>query len=298
MKIIECVPNVSEGKSMETINAIADAISGAPGVKLLDVCMDRDHHRTVFTFLGSPADVEKAALKACAAALDRIDMSVHRGVHPRIGAVDVVPFVPLKGATMQDAVKAAHRFGKAFGETLGVPVYFYGEAALNRQRRDLPDIRRGGYEGLAVRMADPLWKPDAGPPVFNARSGATSVGAREPLIAFNVNLKSDDLNAAKMIACTIRESNGGLPHVKAIGVALASRNVVQVSMNLTNYKVTPVRRVFEAVRKEAARYGIDVLESELIGLIPEAALEGTSAKDLQLMNFRKDCILETHLAGD
>jgi glutamate formiminotransferase len=225
-------------------------------------------------------------------------MRRHRGVHPRIGAVDVVPFIPLRGATMQDAVEVAHRFGKAFAETRGVPVYFYGEAALDQRRRELPDLRRGGYEGLAARMKEPLWRPDAGPAEFNVRSGATAVGAREPLIAFNVNLKSDNLEAARKIACTIRESNGGLPHVRAIGVPLASRNIVQVSMNLTNYKITPVQRAFDAVREEAARCGIDILESELIGLIPEAALAGITAQDLRLSRFRKECIIETHLSGN
>jgi glutamate formiminotransferase len=295
MKIIECVPNVSEGRDQQKIDAIAEKISRTPGVKLLDVCVDRDHHRSVFTFIGLPEDVVRAALTALTGALDGIDMREHRGVHPRIGAVDVVPFVPLKGAVMNDAVEAAHRFGYAFGEKNGVPVYFYGEAALIPRRRELPDIRRGGYEGLKARMEDPQWKPDAGPAAFHPKSGATAVGARQPLIAFNVNLKTDDLGAAREIARKVRFSSGGLRHVKAIGVPLKSRNIVQVSMNLTNFRETSVCAVFDAVKEEASKRGVAILESELVGLIPEAALEGVSADDLRLSDFREECIIETHL---
>ncbi len=295
MKIIECVPNVSEGRDREKIDAIAEEISRTPGVKLLDVCVDRDHHRSVFTFIGSPDDVVRAALTAMAGALDRIDMREHRGVHPRVGAVDVVPFVPLKGAVIKDAVEAAHRFGYAFGERNGVPVYFYGEAALSPQRRELPEIRRGGYEGLKGRMEDPRWKPDAGPEAFHPKSGATAVGARQPLIAFNVNLRTDDLRAAREIARKVRFSSGGLRHVKAIGVPLNSRNIVQVSMNLTDFRETSVRAAFDAVKEEASKRGVAILESELVGLIPEAALEGLSADDLRLSDFREECIIETHL---
>jgi glutamate formiminotransferase len=295
MKIIECVPNVSEGRDRGKIDAIAEEISRTPGVKLLDVCVDRDHHRSVFSFIGSPDDVVRAALTALACALDRIDMREHRGVHPRIGAVDVVPFVPLKGAAMKDAVEAAHRFGYAFGERNGVPVYFYGEAALSPQRRELPDIRRGGYEGLTGRMEDPQWTPDAGPAAFHPKSGATAVGARQPLIAFNVNLRTDDLSTAREIARNVRFSSGGLRHVKAIGVPLNSRNIVQVSMNLTNFRETSVSAAFYAVKEEASKRGVAILESELVGLIPKAALEGISADDLRLSGFREECIIETHL---
>jgi len=295
MKIIECVPNVSEGRNRQTIDAVAEMISRTPGVKLLDVCADGDHHRSVFTFIGRPEDVVRAALTALTGALDRIDMSTHRGVHPRIGAVDVVPFVPLKGAAMKDAVEAAHRFGHAFGEKNGVPVYFYGAAARSPQRRELPDIRRGGYEGLEERMKDPAWKPDAGPAVFHPKSGATAVGARQPLIAFNVNLKTDDLGTAMDIARNVRFSSGGLRHVKAIGIPLKSRDIVQVSMNLTDFRETSVRTAFNAVKEEALKHGVEILESELIGLIPEAALEGVCAADLQLSNFREECIIEKHL---
>jgi glutamate formiminotransferase len=234
-------------------------------------------------------------MAACEMAIDLIDMREHRGVHPRIGAVDVVPFVPLKGATMKNAVDAAHLFGRAFGKTKKIPVYFYGEAALDPSRRELPDVRKGEYEALKTRFDNPLWLPDAGPARFNPRSGAVAVGAREPLIAFNINLATDNLQAAKEIACSIRQSSGGLQHVKAIGVLLKSRNIAQVSMNLTNYKVTPLRTVFDAVKEEASRRGVEILESELVGLIPEDALEGVTAEYLQLEKFCAECIIETHL---
>ncbi len=295
MKIIECVPNISEGRDKKKIDSIVASLAAIGGVKLLDVCIDADHNRTVLTFVGTPENIVKGAEAACNRAVELIDMRQHRGVHPRIGAVDVVPFVPLKGAVMKDAVDAAHRFGHIFGKKNKIPVFFYGEAAINRRRKELPDLRKGGYEGLKKRFDDPLWIPDAGPASFNPWGGATAVGAREPLIAFNINLASDDLNAAKKIAQSIRQSNGGMPYVRAMGVPLTSRNIVQVSMNLTNYKVTPLRAVFDAVKKEASRNGISILESELVGLIPEDALEGISAEYLQLSNFCAECIIETHL---
>ncbi len=295
MKIIECVPNFSEGRSRKKINSIVSALSSVENVRLLDTCVDADHNRTVLTFVGTPESVTKGAMAACERAIDLIDMREHRGVHPRIGAVDVVPFVPLKGATMKNAVDAAHRFGRAFGKTKKIPVYFYGEAALDPARRELPDVRKGEYEALKTRFDNPLWLPDAGPARFNPRSGAVAVGAREPLIAFNINLATDNLQAAKEIACSIRQSSGGLQHVKAIGVPLKSRNIAQVSMNLTNYKVTPLRTVFDAVKEEASRRGVAILESELVGLIPEDALEGVTAEYLQLEKFCAECIIETHL---
>ncbi len=295
MKIMECVPNFSEGRNREKVNAIADAVLSIRGVRLLDFSMDGDHHRSVFTFVGSPDDVFMGAMAACTKAVDVIDMREHEGGHPRLGAVDVVPFVPLSGADMQDAVTLAHRFGREFAEISRIPVYYYGEAALHRGRKNLSEIRRGGYEKLKEKIEDPRWQPDAGPAVFNDRSGATIVGARVPLIAFNVNLKTDDLALAKNIAATVRQSGGGLKHVMAIGVPLKSRKIVQISMNLTNYRETSIRAAFDAVKKQASLSGVSILESELIGLIPEEALEGISADDLQLSNFCADCIIETHL---
>jgi len=295
MKILECVPNFSEGRDKKTIDAIAAALQRTGGVRLLDVCTDPDHNRTVFTFIGTPDDIERGAAAACDRALELIDMRAQRGVHPRIGAVDVVPFVPLKGAAMADAVETARRFGRAFAERNGVPVYFYGEAALVEERRELPHIRRGGYEALEKRMQDPRWAPDAGPRVLNERSGAAAVGARDFLVAYNINLASADLEAARTIAETIRASGGGMPHVKAIGVPLKSRGIVQVSMNLTNFRVTSVKDVFDRVRSEAGRLGVQVLESELVGLIPEEALQGVTPQYLMLRDFSEDRILERHL---
>lgn len=294
MKIIECVPNISEGWSKKKVLEIAGALNAFPGVKLLDICMDRDHHRGVLTFIGPPDAMQEAALAVCGRALESIDMREHTGAHPRIGAVDVVPFVPLGEATMRDAVRVAQGFGRAYGERNRIPVYFYGEAARVPWKRELSDIRRGGYEALRERMSDPRWMPDAGPAVFHERSGATAVGARIPLIAFNINLKSGDLALAQNIARTIRQSGGGLPFVKALGIPLKSRKLAQVSMNLTDYRVTSVRTVFERVREEAARHGIEILESELIGLIPQAALAGTTPGDLKLRGFSDTKILETH----
>jgi len=295
MKIIECVPNISEGRDTKKIDRITAVLSAVEGVKLINVCVDSDHNRTVLTFIGEPEDVLKGAATACEKALDLIDMRKHKGVHPRIGAVDVVPFVPLKGAEMKDAIDLAHRFGRAFGKKRKIPVYFYGEAALDPKRRELSDVRKGEYEALRTRFDDPLWMPDTGPARFDPRSGAIACGAREPLIAYNINLATDNLQLAKDIACSIRQSSGGLKYVKAIGVPLKSRNIVQVSMNLTNHKVTPPRTVFDVVKEKAAACGVSILESELVGLIPEEALEGVSAEYLQLSNFCAECIIETHL---
>ena len=294
MKILECVPNFSEGKDKDTINNIVEALRRVSGVKILDFSMDKDHNRSVITFIGMPEDVERGASAACDRALELIDMRKHKGVHPRNGAVDVVPFVPIKGMDMNEAVEVAHRFGRAFAERNNVPVYFYGEAALNPSRKKLPFIRKGGYEALKDRISDPLWLPDAGPAIFDPRSGATTVGARNPLIAFNINLDTDNIDVAGKIAKSIRQSSGGLKHVQAMGVLLKSRNIAQVSMNLTNYKETSIRKVFDTVKEKVAEYGIDILESELIGLLPRDALEGATADYLRLCDFSEERIIETH----
>ncbi len=294
MKIIECIPNFSEGKDGAKVQKIVDAVAKTEGVKVLDFTMDPDHNRSVVTFIGSPEDVLQGADAACSEALELIDMKIHCGVHPCIGAVDVVPFVPLKGATMKDAVAIAHRFGHAFGEKHHLPVFFYGEASINPERRLLSSIRRGQYAGLEEKLKDPSWRPDAGPDCFNPKCGATSVGARKPLIAFNINLKTNNLDVAREIAKEIRESSGGLKNVQAIGISLESRGIVQVSMNLTDYEVTSVRTVFDAVRKSAEASRIDVLESELIGLIPQKAIEDTTAEYLRLAGFGPEKILENH----
>jgi glutamate formiminotransferase len=245
--------------------------------------------------MGDPDAVITAALAACETALRRIDMRCHRGIHPRIGAVDVVPFIPFGDAVMADAVAVAHHFGQAFAQKTGVPVFFYGEAARRPERRQLPDIRRGGYEGLAAKLMDPDWQPDAGEAVFRERSGATAVGARIPLVAYNINLQSADLALAKRIACAVRESNGGFPAVKAIGLFLESKNQVQVSMNLTDYRRTPLRTVFDFIRDKAGQAGVEIACSELIGLLPQEALKDVTPDYLKLEGFSQDRIIETHL---
>jgi glutamate formiminotransferase / 5-formyltetrahydrofolate cyclo-ligase len=294
MKIIECVPNFSEGRDREKSQALMDAVTVVKEIKLLDFCMDEDHNRSVLTFIGPPGAVKEACLAACRKALEIIDMCDHTGVHPRIGAIDVVPFIPLGDAEMSDAVRIAHDFGRDFSRQSRVPVYFYGEAALAPWKKELSHIRKGGYEALKDRFQDPKWRPDAGPNLFNPCTGATAVGARVPLIAFNINLESDNLRLAQDIARTIRHSSGGLPHVKALGIFLKSRRLAQVSMNLTDYRVTPLRTVFDRVREEAGRHHTDILESELIGLLPQAALTGTTADYLKLRDFSDTKILESH----
>lgn len=293
-KIIECVPNFSEGKDRSKGQAIADAADRVEGIKILDFCMDADHHRSVLTLLGPPDSVKDACLAACRKAVEIIDMREHRGVHPRIGAVDVVPFVPLGDATMADAVAVAHDFGCEFAQRFQIPVYYYAEAALGPARKELAAIRQGGYEGLKGKLQDAAWQPDAGEGTFNPRSGATAVGARGPLIAFNINLDSDNLRLAQHIAGRIRQSGGGLPHVKAIGIMLASRNLAQISMNLTDYTITSLRTVFERVYQEAGRCNVNILESELIGLIPQNAMTDVTPEYLKLREFSQKTLLESH----
>jgi glutamate formiminotransferase len=293
--ILECVPNVSEGRDHQVIAALALAVRSVPGVRLADIHSDPDHHRSVFTFLGPPAAVEAAALALAEAAVGAIDMRRHQGVHPRIGALDVLPFVPLRGLTMAEAVAVARRAGRALAARLHVPVYFYGEAATSPPRRRLAALRRGGFEGLAQRLADPAWSPDAGPPRPHPSAGATAVGARGVLIAFNVWLDSDDLATAEGIARAVRESSGGLPAVQAMGVLLAGPRVAQVSMNLLDYRRTSLPRVVERVREEAARRGIAVGRSELVGLAPRAAFGGASPESLGLAGFVPGRYLDAHL---
>lgn len=295
MKTIECVPNFSEGRNQETIDALAQAVNRTPGVKLLDVSADVDHNRCVLTLMSSPERIIDGALAVAEEALRRIDLRRHEGIHPRIGAVDVVPFIPFGEASMTDAVEVAHRFGHEFAKKTGVPVYFYGEAALSVSRRQLPHIRRGGHEGLEAKLKEPDWYPDAGEPVFHDRWGATAVGARIPLVAFNVNLDSTDLTLARDIACAIRESSGGFPAVKAIGLFLASKKKAQVSMNLTDYRQTSLRTVYEYIRKQARCCGVDILHSELIGLIPRDAMNDVTPEYLKLIDFSEGRIIESHL---
>ncbi|MBN1364782.1 MAG: glutamate formimidoyltransferase [Syntrophaceae bacterium] len=295
MKIIECVPNFSEGRDLRKIKAIARVLKSFPDVRLADYSGDSDHNRSVFTFMGQPQDVLKAALASCDKALKLIDMRQQQGVHPRLGAVDVVPFIPLGKAKMKDAVDLAHAFGRQLYERFGVPVYFYGFAAQNGQCIELPDVRRGGYERLADKMACAEGYPDVGEGEFNERAGAAAVGARDLLVAYNINLACDDLLLVRHIASRIREKGGGLKNVRAIGVILKERRVAQVSINLTNCRETPLKIVFDRVRTLASEGGAQILESELIGLAPKCAFKGTTPEYLKLKDFDENRILETHL---
>jgi len=293
--VLECVPNVSEGRDRRVLDALADAIRGVAGVRLADVHADPDHHRSVFTFMGAPDAVEAAALALAEAVFGRVDMRRHQGVHRRIGALDVVPFVPLRGLSMAEAAERARAVGDALGRVHGVPVYFYGAAATTAARRALSQVRTGEYEGLAARLADAAWRPDAGPAHFDPAKGATAVGARDVLVAYNVWLDSGDLGAARAIARAIRESSGGLPALQAMGVALAGPGIVQVSMNLLDYRVTSLARAFDAVSAEAARRGIGIKRGELVGLAPRAALDGRAPASVGLPDLRAEQYLEPHL---
>jgi glutamate formiminotransferase len=296
--IIECVPNISEGKDAAVVAAIADAVRAVPGVRLLDVQSDATHHRSVLTFAGDRGPLLEAVLALFDATLARVDLRRHRGEHPRLGAVDVVPFVPIAGATMADCVALAREAGAAVAARFGVPVFLYEEAAVSPARRNLEDIRRGEFEGLAAKLAAPEWQPDFGPVAPHASAGASVIGARMPLIAYNINLATDRLDVAKKIASAIRMSSGGFRHVKAMGLRLEDRGIVQVSMNLTNFEKTPIFRVFDTVKREAARYGVAVLESEVVGLVPAAALVQTAEYYLQLEGFRPAQVLEVRLRDE
>jgi glutamate formiminotransferase / 5-formyltetrahydrofolate cyclo-ligase len=297
MAVIECIPNISEGRRPEVVKAIVAAVAGTQGVTVLDVSSDPAHNRSVLTLAGEAAPLHDAVLALVDQALRHIDLRQHAGEHPRLGAVDVVPFVPVEGVTMAACVELARTTAAAVAERHGVPVYLYEEAATAPGRRNLEDIRRGEFEGLAAKMQQPEWAPDFGPSAPHASAGATVMGARMPLVAFNINLATDRLDVAKKIAAGIRHSSGGLRFVKAMGIALDDRGIVQVSMNLTNYEKTPVFRVFELVKREAARYGVAVLESEIVGLVPSAALVATAEWYLQLAGFTGEQVLERKLAA-
>ncbi|HMS86447.1 MAG TPA: glutamate formimidoyltransferase [Nitrospira sp.] len=296
-QIVECVPNFSEGRDRATIQALIEAVTSTAGVVLLDHSADMDHHRSVLTFCGTPEAVFDAAMRAVRTATDRIDLRSHTGAHPRVGATDVVPFIPIKGTTMDDCIQLATRLGEQVGRELEIPVFLYERAATRTHRAPLEAVRRGGLEGLALRMtSDPEWAPDFGPPRLHRSAGAIVIGARPLLIAFNVNLRSQNIAIARSIAKTVRQSNGGLPFVKAIGVELTSRGMVQVSMNLTDYQQTPIQSAFQAVKTEAEKHGIAISGSELIGLIPQAAVEHAAVASLQLERFDPSHILERRIA--
>ena len=294
---IECVPNFSEGRDPAVIERIRRAIVSVSGARLLDQSTDADHHRSVFTFAGPPDNVAKAVLRAAEAAVELIDLREHRGVHPRIGALDVVPFIPLDDSTKQQCLDVARRTGEQLWERLGVPVYFYGDAARVDERRRLENVRRGQFEGLrALLPEDASRRPDIGGPALHETAGATAVGVREILIAYNVVLDTPDVAVAKEAARRVRESSGGLRAVKALGLDLASRGLAQVSMNLTDFEVTPPHVALARVQQEARRLGAEAIESEIVGLIPQKALDLAAGRDLRLRSFHPEQILENRLA--
>lgn len=298
MALIECIPNVSEGRRPEVVDRIVAAVRNTAGVRLLDFSSDASHNRSVITVVGDREPLRAAVLALFAAALDAIDLRQHTGEHPRLGAVDVVPFVPIEGVTMAECVALARHVGGTVAEQFGIPVFLYEEASDNPARRNLEDIRRGEFEGLAAKMAVPGWAPDFGPPAPHESAGATVIGARMPLIAYNINLNTDRMDVARRIAAAVRHSSGGLRYVKAMGIKVEDRNLAQVSMNLTNHEKTPIHRVFDMVAREAARYGVTILESEIVGLVPSAALIGAAEHYLQLERFTAGQILENKLRED
>jgi glutamate formiminotransferase len=291
-QVIECVPNVSEGRRPEVVEALVAALRACAGVRVLDVQSDRDHNRSVLTLAGDESSLPPAVMALFEVALQHVDLRRHQGEHPRVGAVDVVPFIPIEGATVAGCVALAREVGRQVAERFGVPVFLYEEAATAPHRRNLEDIRRGQFEGLAEKLADPLWKPDFGPDQPHPAAGATVVGARMPLVAYNINLGTSDVEVAKRIARAIRHSTGGYRHVKAMGVMLEDRKVAQVSINMTDFKKTPLFRVFETVKSEAARYGVSVIGSEIVGLVPTEALLDAADFYLRLEGFRPDQLLE------
>lgn len=293
---MECVPNFSEGRRTEVIKAIADEIRKVPGVRVLDVESDKDHNRMVVTFIGNLETCKKAAFNGISKATELIDLNLHKGEHPRIGATDVVPFVPISNATMKDCVILAKELGKEVAEKLHIPVYLYEEAATSPERRNLEKIRKGEYEGLKKEIeTNPLRKPDFGHARLHPTAGATVIGARFPLIAYNVNLKTSDIEVAKKLAKIVRSKDGGLPHVKALAFELKNRGIVQVSMNLTNYTVTSIYKPFELIKEEAKKYGVEVIESEIVGVVPIDALADCISYYLKLQNFKSLQILEKGL---
>jgi glutamate formiminotransferase len=294
--VIECVPNISEGRRPEVIANIADNLRAVAGLRVLGVQSDASHNRSVFTLAGDDESLRLGIPRLFELAIAAIDLRTHTGEHPRLGAVDVVPFIPIEGVTMETCVALAKSVAGDVARRFALPVYLYEDAASAPARKNLEDIRRGEFEGLAAKMTQPQWHPDFGPQTPHASAGASVIGARMPLIAYNINLATNRLDVAKKIAAAIRMSSGGLRFVKALGIPLESRGIVQVSMNLTNYEKTPIFRVFEMVKREAERYGVQVLESEIVGLIPSAALTQAAEYYLQLDGFSADQVLERKLA--
>ncbi len=294
-KLIECVPNFSEGRDLDKIEKIVNPFRGKDGVKLLDYKRDEDHNRLVVTVVGEPQSVKNALLEAMGNAIELIDMTRHQGQHPRMGAIDVVPFIPIKNVTMTEAIELAREVAKEASERYGLPIFMYEKAATDPQRENLANIRKGEFEGMAEKIKLPEWKPDYGPAAIHPTAGATVVGARMPLVAFNVNLNTNSMDIANKIAKNVRFLNGGLRYCKAIGIELKDRGIVQISMNMTDYTKTALYRSFELIRIEAARYGVSIVGSEVIGLLPMEALIDTAVYYLGIEDFSMEQILENRL---
>lgn len=294
-KIVECVPNFSDGRNPEVIEAILNEVRSVEGVNLLDSKPDASHNRVVVTFVGEPQQVKLAAFKACAKAAELIDMEKHHGEHPRVGATDVIPFIPVSGVTMEECVQLANELGQEIAEKLGIPIYLYEAAAKMPSRVKLPDVRRGEYEGLKVEIGKPERRPDFGPACMHPTAGATIVGARQFLVAYNINLSTSDVKIAQKIANCIREARGGYKYCRAMGVMLEDRNIAQVSINMIDYSGTPLFRVFETVKSEAARYGVDVVGSEIIGMVPMQALLDVADFYLRLEGFERKQVFEENI---
>ncbi len=295
-KLMECIPNISEGRRTEVIETVANAVRSVPGVTLIDYSSDASHNRSVFTFLGEPEQVAEAAFRLAQAAVAHIDLRVHEGEHPRMGAVDVIPFVPVRDMEMAECVALSKALGKRLSEQLDLPVFLYEESATAPHRKNLAAIRKGQFEGMAEKVLQDDWHPDFGGNRIHPSAGVVAVGARQPLIAFNINLDTPDVSIASKIAKIIRESSGGLKAVKALGVMLEERNLAQVSINMCDFHQTPLYRVLELVRFEAARYGVQVVGTEIIGLSPMEALIDSASYYLQLEAFdQKRQVLENQL---
>jgi glutamate formiminotransferase len=295
-RIIECVPNISEGRRPEIVGLVQEALEATPGLRVLGVQSDKDHNRSVFTLVGEDASLKAGILALFEVAAKTLDLRSHSGEHPRMGAVDVVPFIPIEGATMKDCVSLAREVGAAVAERFGIPVFLYEEAASAPHRRNLEDVRRGQFEGLSEKLKDAAWAPDFGPRAPHPSAGATAFGARMPLIAYNINLGTSDVQIAKNIAKGIRHSSGGFRFVKAMGLMLEQRGIAQVSINMTDFKKTPLHRVFETVRSEAERYGVSVVGSEIVGLVPAEALWDAADHFLRLERFDLSQVLERKIA--
>ena len=294
-KIIECVPNFSEGRDMEVIEKIIAPFIETEGCKLLDYNPDKDHNRVVVTVIGEPEAVKRAVVEAAGIAIANIDMNKHRGEHPRMGAIDVVPFIPIKNVTMEESVALAKEVAEEMANKYNLPIYLYEKAATSSQRENLANIRKGEFEGFKEKIQLPEWKPDFGPAVQHPTAGSTVVGARMPLVAFNINLDTSDIDIANKIAKCIRHISGGFRYTKAMGVDLKERGIVQVSINMTDFTKTALYRVFETVKFEAARYGVNIVGSEIIGLTPTEALVDTAAYYLRLENFSMNQVLENRI---